>query len=148
MATPGASRHATKDTCAARRAGEKGDQGEKKTLQQFFEEKDRFVLLTVGTLVLFDPHDPDLEAAEGVKIPRVLWNQSRAQPPRYACGQHSDDVTQHVGDNVSLERSFYFALVNLLAHLCADRNTLPTPHCFHGIFQTRSSKLNWCSRKL
>ncbi|CAE7545680.1 RYR1 [Symbiodinium necroappetens] len=99
------------------------DQGEKKTLQQFFEEKDRFVLLTVGTLVLFDPHDPDLEAAEGVKIPRVLWNQSRAQPPRYACGQHSDDVTQHVGDNVSLERSFYFALVNLLAHLCADRNT-------------------------
>ena len=92
-------------------------------MQQFFEEKDRFVLLTVGTLVLFDPHDPDIEAAEGVKIPRVLWNQSRAQPPRYACGQHSDDVTQHVGDNVSLERSFYFALVNLLAHLCADRNT-------------------------
>ena len=96
-------------------------ESKKKSLQQLFDEKDRFVLLTIGTLVLFDPHDPEMEA-EG-KIPRVLWNQDRVQPPRYACGQHSDDVTQHVGDNISLERFLYFALINLLAHLCADRNT-------------------------
>lgn len=95
----------------------------KKSLVELFEEKDRFVLLAIGTCVFFDPHDPDLEAKEGVKIPRVLWNQDRAQPPRYACGQHSDDVTQRVGDKVSLERFLYFALINLLAHLCADRHT-------------------------
>ena len=95
----------------------------KKTLQELFEEKDRFVLLSIGTCVFFDPHDPNVESNEGVKIPRVLWNQDRVQPPRYACGQHSDDVTQRVGDKVSLERFLYFALINLLAHLCADRHT-------------------------
>ena len=96
----------------------------RKTLQQLFQEKDRFVLLSIGTSVFFDPHDPDLESSEGVKFPRVLWNQERVQPPRYAGGQHSDDVTQRVGDKVSLERFLYFALINLLAHLCADRHTL------------------------
>eukprot|EP00931_Biecheleriopsis_adriatica_P055980 TRINITY_DN33185_c0_g1_i1.p1 TRINITY_DN33185_c0_g1~~TRINITY_DN33185_c0_g1_i1.p1 ORF type:complete len:3737 (+),score=795.69 TRINITY_DN33185_c0_g1_i1:1026-12236(+) len=104
--------------------GKKSKQDDKFGLKDLFKRKDDFVLLALGTLVFFDPHDHETEEAEGVKIPRVLWMQTRSQPPRFACGQHSDDVTQHVGvSHISLERFLYFAVVNLMAHLCADRHT-------------------------
>ncbi|CAE8725672.1 unnamed protein product [Polarella glacialis] len=103
--------------------GERGEKDSRRGLSKLFLMKDQFVLLTLGTQAFFDPFDAELEEAEGVKLPRVLWNQNRVQPPRYACGQHGDDVTQHYADNIALERFLYFAIVNLMAHICADRNT-------------------------
>jgi hypothetical protein len=96
--------------------------GKKRGLAELFQAKDEFTLLRLGTIVFFDPHSRENEEAEGVKIPTVLWMQSRAQPTRFACGTYTDDVAQHVNDKISLQRFLYFTLVNLLAHLCADRH--------------------------
>jgi hypothetical protein len=75
---------------------EKKLSGKKRALADLFAEKDDFILLVLGTLAFFEPHDKELEESEGIKIPRVLWMQSRAQPPRFACGTYKDDVAQHI----------------------------------------------------
>jgi hypothetical protein len=101
------------------RPGQKG-----KGLERLRGEKAAFTLLKLGTAIHFNLADSLLEASsEDVVIPRVLWTQDRAQPPRFENGNYTDDVVSG-GTGINQARMLYFALVNLIAHLAADRHTL------------------------
>lgn len=101
------------------RPGQKG-----KGLERLRGEKAAFTLLKLGTAIHFNLADALAEASnEDVVIPRVLWTQDRAQPPRFENGNYTDDVVTGQGV-INQARMLYFALVNLIAHLAADRHTL------------------------
>ncbi|CAE7569626.1 RYR1, partial [Symbiodinium sp. CCMP2456] len=112
--------------------------GSGKGLRQLMSQKDEFTLLKLGTSIFFDNFESALEEVQAPEaedeedlaqqvrnmVPRVLWMQQRAQPPRYeGRGYFRDDLEFHQPNQMIQPcRFLYFALVNLLAHLTADRN--------------------------
>ncbi|CAE7254332.1 RYR1 [Symbiodinium necroappetens] len=112
--------------------------GSGKGLRQLMSQKDEFTLLKLGTSIFFDNFESALEQVQAPEaedeedlaqqvrnmVPRVLWMQQRAQPPRYeGRGYFRDDLEFHQPNQMIQPcRFLYFALVNLLAHLTADRN--------------------------
>ncbi|CAJ1419383.1 unnamed protein product [Effrenium voratum] len=113
--------------------------GSGKGLQQLMSQKDEFTLLKLGTSIFFEPFDTALEQVQAPEtedeqelgqivrnmVPRVLWMQQRAQPPRYEGRGYVQEDLDFLQPNQKIQpcRFLYFALVNLLAHLTADRNT-------------------------
>eukprot|EP00913_Durusdinium_trenchii_P025484 g23922.t1 len=113
--------------------------GSGKGLKQLMSQKDEFTLLKLGTSIFFNTFDNALEEAQAPEaededdlaqiirnmVPRVLWMQQRAQPPRYEGRGYVQEDLDFLQPNQKIQpcRFLYFALVNLLAHLTADRNT-------------------------